>query len=508
LVSGYTLAFGEISLKKALGSAGWVILWLIGPLVFLFAERGSGLSGFPLDDAWIHQTYARSLADGLGWTYAGGAPSAGSTSPLWTLLQVPAHWAQCSPVIWGYGLGVLLLLANAVLIMLWVRKFDGPASRVAFFFCLGEWHLVWAALSGMETILYCCWIALVFFLFFPIDPRCAAESHFLPRILALGILAGAGIWIRPEAILLSALALLAVILQWRPVPAAKAGWYILGLLAPILLYFAFEYSLSGHLLPNTFFVKTAEYSELTSVSIFFRLLEPWIPLMAGPFAVLILFLPAALVSLVRDRKWIWGLPFLWALAHLVIYAIQLPATYQHGRYFIPILPVLLGYGVYGYSILKKKLDAALATRVFSKALWASAILLTAIFLWTGAMQFVRDVKLIDTEMVAVAIWIRDNTPPDTVVAAHDIGALGYFGERRIIDLGGVTDLSALSLLSKRISLREYLRQKDVDLLMTMPDFYPADLAHCIPILDFPIGASPAETGSHTLLYDWRKGCTE
>ena len=30
-----------------------------------------------------------------------------------------------------------------------------------------------------------------------------------------------------------------------------------------------------------------------------------------------------------------------------------------------------------------------------------------------------------------------NTPPDALIAAHDIGAVGYFGQRRLLDLAGL-----------------------------------------------------------------------
>ncbi|MGB7537492.1 MAG: hypothetical protein WBM17_03030, partial [Anaerolineales bacterium] len=63
-------------MKKYFSPAGWLFLWLAGPVVFLLAAGSGGLSGFPLDDAWIHQTYARSLANGQGWSYAGGPQSA------------------------------------------------------------------------------------------------------------------------------------------------------------------------------------------------------------------------------------------------------------------------------------------------------------------------------------------------------------------------------------------------------------------------------------------------
>ena len=42
--------------------------------------------GFPLDDSWIHLTFARNLAQHGEWSFRPGIPSAGSTSPLWSAL--------------------------------------------------------------------------------------------------------------------------------------------------------------------------------------------------------------------------------------------------------------------------------------------------------------------------------------------------------------------------------------------------------------------------------------
>jgi hypothetical protein len=55
-------------------------------LVVWFAGRAEnpGPLGFRLDDAWIHQVYARGLlADGY-LAYNEGVPATGSTSPLWS----------------------------------------------------------------------------------------------------------------------------------------------------------------------------------------------------------------------------------------------------------------------------------------------------------------------------------------------------------------------------------------------------------------------------------------
>jgi hypothetical protein len=198
------------------------------------------------------------------------------------------------------------------------------------------------------------------------------------------------------------------------------------------------------------------------------------------------------------------MPFLWIICHWVVYSIQLPASYQHGRYMIPTLTLAIGYSVIGFFFIQEKLAKYFAGRIFYKTAWGSAILLVVIFEIMGSTQFSTDVKIIDTEMVQTALWIRDHTPADTVVAAHDIGAIGFFGGRRMVDLGGVTDLDALDLLSGRTSLPDYLRKKHADLLMTFYDFYPGYLEVCTPL---NIDKDPSEDGGIMLVVDWRHDCS-
>lgn len=61
----------------------WLIpvIALLATGLYIAAAYYGGLRGFPLDDAWIHQTYARNLAQSGQLAYLPGQPSAGSTSP-------------------------------------------------------------------------------------------------------------------------------------------------------------------------------------------------------------------------------------------------------------------------------------------------------------------------------------------------------------------------------------------------------------------------------------------
>src|SRR5690554_6070550 len=65
--------------------------------------------GFPLDDAWIHQTYVRNLAQQGEWAFTPGQPSGGATSVAWVLLLAPGVWLGLAPFVWAWLLGWLAL---------------------------------------------------------------------------------------------------------------------------------------------------------------------------------------------------------------------------------------------------------------------------------------------------------------------------------------------------------------------------------------------------------------
>ncbi|MCI0555635.1 MAG: hypothetical protein L0287_32215, partial [Anaerolineae bacterium] len=65
--------------------------------------------GFPLDDSWIHLTYARNLAEHGEWAFRLGERSAGSTAPLWTVLLSIGFLLGLAPYIWTYFLGWVVL---------------------------------------------------------------------------------------------------------------------------------------------------------------------------------------------------------------------------------------------------------------------------------------------------------------------------------------------------------------------------------------------------------------
>ena len=71
-------------------------------------------------------------------------------------------------------------------------------------------------------------------------------------------------------------------------------------------------------------------------------------------------------------------------------------------------------------------------------------------------------------MVATAHWIDAHTSPGTVVAAHDIGALGYFAPRSLIDLAGLVSPEVIPFINSADGLANYIVSSGAEYLVVFP----------------------------------------
>jgi hypothetical protein len=62
----------------------------------------AGHFGFPLDDAWTHQAYARNLGVSGIMAFNPGIPSAGGTSWLWIYILAAGYFLKMPFFIWTY----------------------------------------------------------------------------------------------------------------------------------------------------------------------------------------------------------------------------------------------------------------------------------------------------------------------------------------------------------------------------------------------------------------------
>ncbi|HSH04854.1 MAG TPA: hypothetical protein VLL52_20240, partial [Anaerolineae bacterium] len=177
----------------------------------------------------------------------------------------------------------------------------------------------------------------------------------------------------------------------------------------------------------------------------------------------------------RHKRLLYTVPLLWAGGHVFAYAWRLPVTYQHGRYLLPVMGVWVIYGLMGWWVI-----GAYRWPVGEMVLWAGGlvgrltfVIMILFFLILGGQGYGVDVAFIEGEMVTVAKWVADNTEEGGLVATHDIGALGYFGERPLLDLAGLISPEVADYLHDEQALATYVRQQQADYLVTAPGWpYP------------------------------------
>lgn len=481
---GLLVAAGYHATERALLGGGW---------------------GLPLDDAWIHLTFARSLAEGHGLAYRPGAPVAGSTAPLWTALLAPLFLLPGSAAAWSKALGAVLFAALGPAAWRLARALAlGPGTSIfaGVLTALTSW-LAWSALSGMEVPL--------FTLLTVLGMALHAEERADPRRppLALGVL-GLAALARPEGLLLLGLAVVDSMLVFRRggAEASADGGTVLRLAAPPLRRIAagaapalaalappvaWSLAATGSALPTTFAAKAgASGSWLPDPAALYAILgilfhaQPWATLLAGAGALRL----AVCLGGRRDRGL---LPALWLLALPLAYAALSepgrPLVGNFGRYLFPLLPPLVVLAVAGIEPAAVRLGRRLGAgrrRLPLRAALAGLLLVPpAAALLAGAGRFAQSVANVEDGDVATARWVRENLPPDAVLAVQDIGALGYLTPNPLVDLAGIVSPDVVGAVrgaagpgdpGGRRAMERFLEAHRPDYLIVYPEWFPEIVA--------------------------------
>jgi hypothetical protein len=473
----------------------WVLIAAgLGLALFLGLSARNG-SGFPLDDAWIHQTYARNLARNGRLEFIPGTSSAGSTAPLWTILLALGYLLHLPYLLWAYLLGGLSLIWLAWSGMqLWRTLWPALRDRdwlVGIVLVL-TWPLLWAATSGMETLFFAAMGLQLAAWYAQTVGKATPSWH---QIVRLGFFAGLLILIRPDG--LGLLLLIALGLLLLPAPAShrlkRGGLFVITAVLPLIPYFLFNFWTSGTLWPNTLYAKQVEYAVALAQPFLGRFTQllylslggsatGWKGISSAHLLLLPGLLFAGWQSIQKDwsaRRLYYLLPLLWASGHVFLYAWRLPVTFQHGRYLLPIIPIWVIYGISGWVLLLlyNSSESPRTLWLGQQVARLSFIIIMLFFLLQGAVAYATEVAIIEGEMVTVAHWLAGNTPSDALIASHDIGAIGYFAERPLLDLAGLISPEVIPLLENESALTQYILNSDARYLVTAPGWPYSQIAN-------------------------------
>jgi hypothetical protein len=424
-----------VSLARPARSGAAVLEWVT--LSMLAVGWAYFSYGYIEDDAFIHLEFARSVADGLGFAFAGNVTN-GDTSPLWVLFLILVHafgipWIPAAKVACAAG---LVLAASGA----WKLASDLPHEcpthqRLPFaafaVIVLSPYFVHWS-FSGMEgtaALGLSLWALWAIFLGRLTVPR----ALFAASLLALGPL------LRPELLVFAAL--VGPVLLWRLWQAneGKSAAYRLAccgglgllMLVPSCAWCYYALHAFGSLIPNTNAAKRG--GALSGIA--WRLVQVY----AMGFSVTLLGLPFALIRGMWGRRTpgvIWAL-LLWPAACVVFYLAD--HTLVQTRYCLLSMP--------SASIAVLWLLARiLRPRAFAVA--AGAMLATSLLVIASiVVPHVRNKSELRESFAAVSAFIRENIPARERVAVFAIGQIEFESQHPLVDLGGITEPEVVPYLN-------------------------------------------------------------
>jgi arabinofuranosyltransferase len=405
------------------------------------------LRGYLTDDTFIHLQVARHLADGHGPVFNVGERVYGSTSPLWVALLAGAMAIGLDGLASARAIGVIATLASILLFFQLLRHtVRTPALRVAatLAWAAHAWMMRWSV-SGMETPLAVMLTLAGFVVFTAGEPwgKRAAATGFCWALAALA---------RPEGVVL--LLLWGLVLLPGVTTRGGVRRWVAGAAFPLLLvggWLIAARAYYGTFWPQTLAAKAAGGEGLADhAQILWRELQ----IVGATDAILVAMLLLALVigrtrPLRIDPERL--LPWAWVLGLPILYAVRgVPVL---SRYLLPILPVMawLAWGAAERAWAGEGRSPAEARRAARVAALVAALIVAenAVIYRTQVFPHVRTFSpALERGLVTWGRWFERNTAPEAVIATPDIGAIGYFSRRRVVDLAGLETPAMIPILER------------------------------------------------------------
>jgi hypothetical protein len=404
-----------------------ILAWLWTALVL------AGLVGFyharNFDDPYITYRYAANLARGAGFVYNEGERVLSTTAPFYALILAGAAKAGLDIPLTGNLLGCISLALGGLAFWYLGKVWRTPLVGGVGLLLLPTSHILITTLGGEIPFV----IALVLFGFLACAHQRAGWAAFLLALAMLtradgGLAAGCG----GAYLLLTALAAP----DWR-----RRLWRTVvpyGVLFALFTvpWFLAAWSYFGTPLPGTLAAKQYQ-GMMEDATLFFPGFLHYgqayweDPLFRSQLALAGVGL-VLLLLLVRLRPWL--LVLTWNLLYLAAYSwLGVP------HYFWYYGPVVVGLvALVGCGVAWAGGEMSRRGRGWWRDLVAGSLTLLVLFPHISLFVTLKDTN--DTRLGIyreVGEWLRTHTPPEASVGTLEVGIIGYYAQRRMIDFAGL-----------------------------------------------------------------------
>ncbi|MFQ6100127.1 MAG: hypothetical protein ACE5OS_02680 [Anaerolineae bacterium] len=502
---------------------GWQIASVLIGLAVLVLLIAWPLRDLATDDPYITYRYARNLALGRGLVYNVGERVLSTTAPFYAVLLAAGAQLGASIPAFSNALGAASFWAAAGSLFLLARRHRSPwAGLVAATLCASA-PLLWLTL-GFETGLY---LALTCWAFWAFG---AKRWALCTSLLALATI------VRNDAVVATGVVGLAWLVKQRSpganrskspsrrrhmwgmfacsgcVPDAPssptvpsgtraasagkrfpAGSHLLLYVAVVGAWATWLALQFGSPIPVTLAAKSIQarfgltgfYPDTTFLRGMGILWRAWVAQTQAYW----LALPLALVGIValRRARWAWGLAawgVLVTLAYIVLRVAPYPWYYAP---LAPLLALLVGLGaehIGRWAAGSRRWTAALVAVVLTLPLLGAQLcsLNQAARAIQGPAPPPEEIaaKILPEAKTAiyrrVGEWLAAHTPPDATVGVLEVGVMGYYADRRMVDFLGLLQPEVAQALVRG------------DILWAVPAYVPDYLALTAvnPLYSYPI----------------------
>ncbi len=397
----------------------WLVFLILGFITIILLI---GFYRWAYDDPFISYRYAANISHGLGFVYNPGVRILSTTTPLFTIVLALSGILTSDFHLLATGIGVISLALGGLFIFDLAHTWKTPIIGWTGLLLYPTFPLVVSTL-GSETPLYLA-LCLGTFAFY-------ARKNFI----IAGIFGALAALARPDGILVLIILGIDYLIRVRkPIP-----WKAILVSSVILLaWVVFAGFYFGSPIPVTLVSKQQQGLMAISESFTRGLLTVIRDYASWPYIVAALLALLGVIMAIWKKR-LWGIILIWPVVYFLSYSLL--GVTRYFWYYAPLVPgfvIAVGLGLTAISDLIKRVIRG------KKNLWSltvifPAIVLMILFAANGRVLWQMS-KHNDTRFEiyrAVGEWLRENTLADEQVGRLEVGIMGYYAQRPMVDFAGL-----------------------------------------------------------------------
>jgi hypothetical protein len=408
-----------INLKSSPGEKFLLGIFVILSVLFLYIT----FLNWAYDDPFITFRYAKNLVAGYGFVYNPGERILSTTTPLFTLLLSAIHLVTTDIHFLAILIGVVSLIIGGLLLFDLSRSWNSLLVGWTGLLLYTTFPLL-ARTLGSETPLY---LAL-----------CIAVYAFYARkrYELTAVFAGLATLARPDGILVPLILGADYLMHrrgsipWRPVVIFS------GIVAAWVLFAWFYF---GSPLPVTLLAKQRQGAMLISQGFIENFPSILSEYLRWPYVLQsILAIFGLIYALWKKRAWVVFLA--WPILYFLAYSFLGVSGYFW--YYAPLVPGFIVATGLGISGIRDLFHSIAKERSFwiGQTVNVMTGLLLLILLISNVRNLYQASRQVDNRYAiykASGEWLRENTNPEDKVGSLEVGIIGYYSERTMVDFAGL-----------------------------------------------------------------------